>query len=187
MRKRSKIVGSVLGLGVLVVVFLLWSSGPSAADIRVPDRDVKGAVTNDASTKDVAYDKLSLKIPSRLQTKTKNIGTGKPLYVQELFAEPVRDSASLFGDQLAITIGTLPSGGFIDIPDIQLRTRDAAYTVLETNSTLMRYEKSGTTYEIGVFLQNGEYYASFVLTGSRAKEAVLKSELGALVTSVTWR
>lgn len=187
MKKRNSLIATGIVVFVSALVFLVWSSGPSKSDVSRSTQAVKGATSQDLSTYVMQYDQLSIQVPSRFVSKTKKQGVGTPLYVQELLAEPVKDVKSIFGDQLAVSIGALPVDGLKGVSDMSLRLNDKSYNIEKISDFSMQYDKTDTSYEVGAFVQKNGIYASFVLTGSQTKSASLKTELEAIVASISWR
>ena len=183
--------GLFLGLGALMFIglagILLWAKGPYTALIKVQNKEVKGAVSSDNSTELVEYDQLTLQVPRRFVAKNKTTGEGKPLYVQQLFTVPVKSVQSIFGDQLALTIGNVGQDGLVYVSDVQIRKRDSTYTFLQESDDILVYEKESTTYETGVFVQKNDLYVSLVFSGPSINKNQLKQELSSLLASVQWR
>ncbi len=186
MNKRRIFALSVASLGVLFGLFYTWSTGPSVANIKVKSKDVKGATVTAPSNKVVDYGFMSIKIPDRYVSKTKTEGSGNPLHLQQLFTVPVKDLQSIFGNQLAVTIGVAPIAGIADLSDVRLRSRDIGYKLVQSDDQLVIYEKSSTIYEIGAFIKNGSNYTSLVFSGPQSNQTNLKKELNDCIASVLW-
>ncbi len=184
-------VGIFLGLGLAVFIgflgFSLWAKGPSSGSIKTQTKGVLGAASNDTATELVAYDQLTLQIPRRFVSKNRTKGEGKPLYVQQLFTVPITDSQSIFGDQLAITIGEISTGGLNNVSDVQLRLRSGDYLTLQDTPERVMFEKTIGRYEVSIFVASSNKYASFVITGSPEKSVALKSEINLVAASVNWQ
>lgn len=185
--KKTIILLSVI-MGLLLIAFFVWSNGPSVATIKSQfvEVDVKGASIDEVSEKIVDYEQLTIQIPDRFVSKTRTEGTGKPLYIQQLFTVPVKDLNSLFSDQLAITIGIAPTSRLKDISDVQLRTRDESYSLTRSEEQLLIFEKTSTIFEIGAFIKHGNDYISLVFSGPGSDQERLRQELNKSIESIVW-
>ncbi len=175
-------------MAIVVTGLYLWYRGPSFATISPLTKAVKGATSIDTSTERVVYDQVTLQIPRRFVSKQKTLGKGNPIYVQHLFSTPIRSEQGLFGEQLAVTVAVLPSGGLNDISAVQLRRRDANYKLTAEDPSYLVYDKLNG-YEVGAFATSGVNYVSIVVSGSPSPEGqqLLKTELLAMVKSLIWR
>lgn len=191
MSKRRLGIGVAAMVVVGVVVYVYWSHGPSVSKISKIDQSVKGAQSPDYTTKLFQNDYLSVQIPKRYQTKTTNFGTGKPLFVQQLLAsQSTGGAAGFYSDQLALTVGKLPTGGLKELSDIQLRRRTSDYTALQYDwlgTNALVYENALSGYEIGLFIAGSNRYVTLVLSGTADKKEQLQHELQTLYVTLIWR
>lgn len=186
MNKRKLFTLGIFSLGIFFGLFYAWSIGPSVATIKVKSKDVKGAAVVAPSEKVIDYDFMSIKIPDRFVSKIRTDGLGNPLHLQQLFSVPIKDVQSIFGDQLAVTIGAVPVAGIADLADVRLRNRDTGYKLLHGDDQLIIFEKVDSVYEIGAFIKHGSNYASLVFSGPQSNKTNLTKELYDCVLSVVW-
>ncbi len=183
---KARIVVALLLLGIGGGLLYSWSKGSVSTTQKVQQTSVKGASTDD--TKTLTFDPFSVVVPGRFQLKTDNQSPQKPLLVQQLYI--ARDTAAsiLFGDQLAITAGELPTRSLQDVSDVVLRQRSTSYQAVTTTlANTYMFESKTTQYEIGVFTMSEEYYVGVVLSGPLAKQEQLKKELETISTKIIWR
>ncbi len=183
--KKILITALVL-LGVGGGLLFNWSSGSVSITQQAQQASVKGASTDD--TKVLTFPYLSLVVPSRFQLKNDTQSPQKPLLLQQLYIARESAASVLFGDQMAITIGDLMGGSIQDVSDVVLRQRSDAYMSLPTRlANTYVFESKVMQYEIGVFVASDNKYVGIVLSGPLAKQAQLKKELEAVVSSIIWQ
>lgn len=185
---KWRIVGVSAGAVVIVVGagFFYWSNQPVTTKITV-EQNVKGATTPDYALKSYANSYFSANMPARFSNRTSITGRGQPTLLQQLFSAP--GSSSSFADQLAITVGVLPTGGVQNVADVQLRARTPSYVPLTFSwlTTGTAYERTDEGYELDIFLTHGQDYAAIVLTGLMSSKEQLTHEMQLLVTSISWQ
>lgn len=171
-------------MGIIVVSW--WARQPSVATNNGSTTQVKAATTDDIAT--YTNDYIRMQIPKRFVAKQPTIGTGKPIYFQQLLTAPIQNSGGVFSDQLAVVVGALPLGGLPQVSDIQLRARSSEYVPIQTDSAnVVAYESiHSSTYEVGYFTSNGQMYTSIVASTSLANKNQAKELVKNAVLSLEW-
>lgn len=186
MTKRSKYIG-VIGITVVALMTLSWwANKPSVSNPSNAVSQVKSATTED--TVPYTNDYISLLVPQRFMAKQPKLGSGQPLFVQQLLTVPLQNGGGIFSDQLAIVVGSLPPTGLQEVSDVQLRARSGQYTAVPTNiaSTVVYESTDQSIYEIGYFTSNNAQYASIVLTTTYANANLAKEQAKNIVQSLQW-
>ncbi len=177
----TAVVGT-LGVGGLAV----WANRPSVTRPE-PQANVQGVQSPDYATKLIKNAYFTASIAQRFSSKSAESGTGKPVWLQELYTA---NNTNLSGaDQLAITVAALPTGGLNEVSAIQYRTRSAQYEAestagLSEGTHLFSSETNG--YEIGAFVPHGKFYTSIVMSGAIERKEQLSRELHIVLQSLTW-
>ena len=186
MKKRKILLIFAVVVFVTLLSFFVWSSGPSVAVIKSKLTDVKGVSVTEPSVYEVDYQQLSLKISDQYVSINKLTGLGRPLYMQQLFKVPIKNANSVFGNQLAVTIGSVHGIGLSEVSDVKLRNRDKNYALISDQNDIMVFEKNTSNYEIGAFIKKGANYTSIVYSGPISSQSTLKKELNNCIESVIW-
>ena len=148
----------------------------------------KCAETPDYTLKSYSNDYFTAQIPERFTNRSSTAGKGKPILLQQLFAAP--GNATLSADQLALTVGVLPSGGIQELSDVQLRTRTARYTPATFSwlpASNVAFESADQGYELSVFLVHDKQYATIVASGLNDEKERLSHEMQLFVYSIRWQ
>lgn len=172
-------------LGVLIVSW--WARQPSVSTPTTGVSQVKAATTDD--TVEYINDYLRMQLPKRFVAKQPVIGSGKPIYFQQLLTAPLQNSGGVFSDQIAVVVGALPVGGLVEVSDVQLRARSSEYAIVATNTpNVVAYESvDSPTYEIGYFIGGPQKYASVVLTTSLANKNQAEEQTKNTLRTLEWR
>lgn len=128
---------------------------------------------------------FTTQIPAEMTIKSrKEPGGGTSLFQMVARHQNIR-----FIDQLAITIGPLPTGGLSELSAVRLRQQaDRGYVPTSFPSAPPRslvFTKQGT-YEKSVFMSNGNYYASIVVGGAIDRSEALDSLLSGVLSNWRW-
>lgn len=176
------------GVGALLigggVVANHWLSQPAVVT------HVESATTTDphsasAPDIDLASSYFAARVPSHLTVRTHQEATGVVL------ERHILASASPEGDQLAITVAKLPSGGLVEVADVALRMRNPGIYVQDLLAYLpdkaLAFSHEQDTFEQAVFLTDHTRYASVVVTGRSDRADRLRELLRSTITSWQWK
>ena len=187
-RRYAFLAGGGVLAAMLVVGVGFWANQPSISKIQNVPQNVKGAETPDYTLKPISNAYFTTQVPIRFVGGKSNVGTGKPLLLQQLFTAQSA-TRGLYADQLAVTVGLLPAGALSEVSGVQLRSRSTAYTAL-TYPWLTKglaYESEQNGYELSVFVPHATYYVAIVLSGQVDKKTQLDHEMQLIITSFNWQ
>ena len=183
---KQRYLVAAVGMAVPVIAFTVWARQPSVTTTNVQQPQVQAATTQN----DTRYvnDYLSMNIPSEFSEKPAQIGTGRPLFIQQLLTI-APTSERLLGDQIAVVVGALPSGGLREVADVHMRLRSTDYTQIDTTlvNTVAFKSSKDARYEVGYFIQNDALYASIVWTTTLDRVTHVNEHIRTLVNSIVWR
>ena len=184
-RNRYIVIVGVVVAGITTLSW--WARQPSVSKPAPTASQVKAATTDDVTSYQNDY--ISMQLPKRFVAKQPNVGSGKPLYIQQLLTVPLQEGGGIFSDQLAIVVGVMPQAGITELSDVHLRARSPEYVAVVTNNaTMIAYESNKqSTYEIGYFIGHGDTYASVVLTTSAAESQKARELVKHITESLVWR
>jgi hypothetical protein len=184
--KKILVALAVLAAGG-AVFFYVWSNQAVRTTAVKSKQEVKAATT-ESSYKDIQNAYLQTSIPERFVLKTLDAPASAPRLLQQLYTESQQNTRSLFGDQLAITITMLESGGITELSDMRLRLSHSVYAKIPTVlPNVFMFEKTESPYELSAFLYTDTYAVSYVITGQKGSPQQLRSELLRIATSTKWQ
>lgn len=176
-----------LGIAVLVfagILLVTWMGSPSTV--------TPGAVssvlsdTSENEQKRIEGQFFSAEIPSQITVRTHN-KTPQGIRLEQLLAV---GSKSQPGEQLAITVGTLPSDGIRSVSDVQYRMRNenlyrqVQFETLPEQS--LAFLGTGSS-EISVFWPFKGKYASVVISGVSTQNEELETIILGTLSSWQWK
>lgn len=184
--KKRIMFGAICSIVASFILFYLWSQGPSGTSVT-SRTEVKGAVTTE-EVKVIKNEYVLLQIPERFVLKNQATSIGLPLVLQQLYATKQQDVESLFSDQLAITVRSLPVGGLTELSDLVLRQRTDGYTkTLNSVVGAYTFDKIDTNYEGSAFYANDKYSIAVVITGPVVRADKLRLERERILRSIEWQ
>ena len=91
-------------------------------------------------------------------------------------------------DQLAITIGTLPSEGLTGLSDVMFRAKNTQYVPYNSIKIADKSVEfiAENPFELSVFWSHGNRYAAVVISGTQDRGEVLKKVINDLIGKWSW-
>lgn len=191
MRRRHLATAAVMTASCVMLLGLYaWARGPSNARITPASSGVQGASTQDYTVTSQSNPHLTYSLPARFVSRTKSTAEGHPILFQQLFGATNGSTGSLYPDQMAVTVGHLPSDGLSGLGDVQFRQRNSDYEQLYFDwlepFSGMAFQKKTGGYELGIFVYQKDMYASFVQSGLVDKREQIIHEMSQLLGTVEW-
>ncbi len=192
--RQRRAFGWVAMAGLIVsaasIGFSRWANSPvSTSGIAQPVHNVAGDFTEPRFT---AFSGVyfTADLPSNFSIKTNKDTPEGPIKSQMLFATQSQNPGATLSNQLAITIGTLPSGGIVNTSAVSLRQRSPDFAA-ESHDWLpaqaLAFTGGQSEFEMSVFMPGTETYAAIVLTGSPNNKDYFTQVLDHVVSSWRWK
>lgn len=177
-------------LAVCIIAFLLWARQPVVE--QAASSSVQGVSSNNREQKPLRGINFVTTVPADITIKS-NQTTPHGDVVEQMFLSSTATSIEHpISDQLGITIGMIPSGGMKAISDIQLRlSNSGTYGRIQrdeiTNDHMAFIKQDDRDYEVSVFWNDGQRYASVVVSGTPARQSELEQMLHSILSSWQWQ
>lgn len=193
--RRRSAVGVLAGVGILVstgwILFSRWANSPASTvgRIQVPAGVVEGEST-EVGTKSYGNAHYSTTVPLNYVLKSDTDQPKGPVFAQVLFSAASSSPGTRIADQLAMTVGALPSDKLEGVSAVMMRSRTPdTYHPLILDwlpPGAKAFTSSGPESEISIFFNDSDKYAAVVTSGSPDRREVFKSMLKTIVENWRW-
>ena len=183
-RRTSGLIAIIFTILAGVGYIYYWASSPATSKIITTSTASSVQTLKDQK---VSLANFSTVADGDMRIQQDKIGNGSPIFEQVVMLSNNVQA----GDQVAITIGTLDSGGLVESSGIKLRTiqTDNYKPLRSFNSApegaIMFAKQNG--YEKSVFWSNGNKYAAVVVSGNVARSNQLDALLAKVLKNWTWQ
>ena len=184
MKKYIAIAGVVL-LVAIVIIFLVFSHQPSKGKIE-PAKNLDSSTTSQSKVETVETAYFTAPLPVGFVVKSNTENASPETMIQVVATKPQSQ-----GEQIAITLGTLPSDGLAGVSSYNLRIKNPdtykqiEYGGLPANSPTF-HSDNGTNYEVTVFLTHASLYAVVSVSGISADASNINQVLESTIGNWKW-
>jgi hypothetical protein len=186
--KTYALLAVLFTLAISIYGFLTWANQPVTT--TKPSTGVEGLSTQ-RSFKDLSTDVFSTKVSTTYDQKS-NVEDGQGVSINQIFLTSNQGTPSNpITDQLAITVGELPSEGLYGLSNVQFRMNQEGLYLQEEDplpgKEAISFIKNDDGYEKSVFWTENGYYAAVVVSGTVDRANILNNDLDSTIASWEWQ
>ncbi len=176
----------IVATGVLLLS--RWASRPVI--VGGPSTAVEG-IQSSRSFESLSTDYYTTTIPDELAVKSQNNARHGNTLSQTFLVNEESNFNNPLTDQLAITVGNLPSEGVTGLTDVQFRSRNPEKYSQVSQSSFPEGSKvfvsTANGYEKSVFWPYDGRYAAVVVSGTSDRATEINKDLDIVMTSWKWK
>lgn len=183
--KKYIALASIILLTASAVLFFVFSHQPSKGKIEPSKNDNKSSVPQSkAEIIETAYFRAPMPVGFIVKSNTENA-------TPETMIQVVATKPQSQGEQIAITLGTLPNDALAGVSSYNLRVKNpdtylpVEYGGLPANSPTF-HSDNGTNYEVTIFLSHASLYAAVTVSGISSDASNINQALESIVGNWQW-